>query len=235
MKLRCCHWWRALFQTWLRKPFLIYPKILLLLGSSLLQGSKLLVQQSYLTLISLDFLHMTNSSYTKLQKIFRRYALRRLWVEPKGMLSTIWVWTQINILDFVILFRSTKPTPPIPSSAFKVLCKFILKKQSMVIFKVVINNLVITKFLQTTLRFIINCFLSKNLQRTLKAVGGIGGVLKIKRLLNKSVWRGWILCVSPANAKNGAVVYGGDCLDCSDNQSPVLLKQVTGQWLLLKT
>ena len=35
---------------------------------------------------------------------------------------------------------------------------------------------VITKLLKITLKFIINCFLSMNLQRTLKALGGIGGV-----------------------------------------------------------
>ena len=37
-------------------------------------------------------------------------------------------------------------TPPIPPGAFKVLCKFILKKQFIIDFKVIFDNLVISNF-----------------------------------------------------------------------------------------
>ncbi len=61
------------------------------------------VKVGWILCVLLDFLHMACSRGLG-------YALRRLWVEPKGMSSTIQIWTQINVLDFVILFPSTKPT-----------------------------------------------------------------------------------------------------------------------------
>ena len=79
----------------------------------------------------------------------------------------------ISFCFFYYLLRAC--TPLIPLSAFKALCKFILKKQFILNFEVLCKNLVISNSFasistqsnyqvwQTTWKFMVNCFLSMNL------------------------------------------------------------------------
>ena len=114
-----------------------------------------------------------------------------------------------SLLADWLLYLTLTPIPLIPPSAFQVLCKSMLKKYFLISCKWmrkymvitlknsalwVLSYQVITKYFLIPLQEIKKYFLSTNLQRTRKALGGNSGVMHIN-------WLSLYICSETADAK----------------------------------